>query len=505
MMRILTVITWIMVASTHVAEAKSWQGHGGNAQHTAVAPAPAQNLHRIAWTTPIDLKPQLTNGELLIHYGSPIVTAANTLILAVKTGTTDGFRIEARNAKSGGLIWSANSAYRFPSHDWIPSYSPVLTSRNRLYFAGVGGTIRYRDTPDLPTGTSGSIAFYGNSVYRANSAAYDAAVQITTPLTADTAGNVYFGFTVSGAGPKGLVSGIARVGTDGKGTWISAAAAAGDPDIKKVQTNCAPAISSDQKTVYIAVSNGPHIGFSDGYSGYLVGLDAGTLKHKYAVRLKEPSDRGEAVLSDDSTASPTIGPDGDIFFGVLERLSPFHNARGWLLHFDSTLKVSKIPGSFGWDNTPSVLPASIVPSYKGASKYLLMSKYNNYAGFGTGNGHNEIAILDPGTAQRDRYSTSPVPVMKEVMTIAGPTAFPGGSPGQTYEWCIDSAAIDPATASVFANSEDGHLYRWDLKTNSISQHILLNPPRPEAYTPTVVGVDGTVYAINNATFYAIKN
>ena len=56
---------------------------------------------------------------------------------------------------------------------------------------------------------------------------------------------------------------------------------------------------------------------------------------------------------------------------------------------------------------------------------------------------------------------------------------------------------------MFANSEDGHLYRWDLKTRKDSQSLLLNAPRPEAYTPTVVGPDGTVYAINNATFYAI--
>jgi hypothetical protein len=31
----------------------------------------------------------------------------------------------------------------------------------------------------------------------------------------------------------------------------------------------------------------------------------------------------------------------------------------------------------------------------------------------------------------------------------------------------------------------------------------LNGPRREAYTPTVIGPDGTVYAINNAALYAI--
>jgi hypothetical protein len=132
-----------------------------------------------------------------------------------------------------------------------------------------------------------------------------------------------------------------------------------------------------------------------------------------------------------------------------------------------------------------------------------MTKYNNYAGIGTGTGHNEIAILDPHAAQFDEYSPGKVQVMKEVLTIAGPTPFPKGKPGQTYEWCINTAAIDPTTGSVFAGSEDGYLYRWNLRTNRFSQRILLNGPRGEAYTPTVIGADGTVYAINNATLYAL--
>ena len=36
----------------------------------------------------------------------------------------------------------------------------------------------------------------------------------------------------------------------------------------------------------------------------------------------------------------------------------------------------------------------MVPSYPGTSRYLLMTKYNNYAGVG-GDGVNKIAVLDP--------------------------------------------------------------------------------------------------------------
>ena len=47
------------------------------------------------------------SGALLIHYGSPVVTSHNAVILPLKTGATVGFRIEARAGRNGGLIWSA--------------------------------------------------------------------------------------------------------------------------------------------------------------------------------------------------------------------------------------------------------------------------------------------------------------------------------------------------------------------------------------------------------------
>jgi hypothetical protein len=93
-------------------------------------------------------------------------------------------------------------------------------------------------------------------------------------------------------------------------------------------------------------------------------------------------------------------------------------------------------------------------------------------------------------------------VMNEIETALGPTPFPG-SPGAVYEWCINSAVVDAATHSVIANSEDGHVYRWDLATNSLSKGLKLNAPRPEAYTPSIIGPDGQLYAINNGNLYAL--
>ena len=144
-----------------------------------------------------------------------------------------------------------------------------------------------------------------------------------------------------------------------------------------------------------------------------------------------------------------------------------------------------------------------MPSYTGASSYLLFTKYNNYLGIGPGgNGHNKIAVLDPSTAMTDPITGATV--MQEVITILGPTLDPpGNTNGTVREWCINSGAIDPFAASAIANSEDGVVYRWDFASNSFIQQVRLTAGVGEAYTPTAIGADGTAYAINDANLFAV--
>jgi len=185
---------------------------------------------------------------------------------------------------------------------------------------------------------------------------------------------------------------------------------------------------------------------------------------------------------------------------VLETNFGSHNGRGWLLHFDATLATSLVPGGFGWDNTASIVPAAIVPSYNGSSSYLLMTKYNNYLGAGGGDGRNQIAVIDPHASQVETASGRPI--MKEVLALLGPT-YEAGTSGPVVEWCINTAAVDPFTKAVLVNSEDGYLYRWDLGTNRASQRIQLTSGIGESYTPTAIGADGAVYAVNNAVLFSI--
>jgi hypothetical protein len=120
---------------------------------------------------------------------------------------------------------------------------------------------------------------------------------------------------------------------------------------------------------------------------------------------------------------------------------------------------------------------------------------------------NKVAILDPNASMQDEYSASAVSVMQEVITITGVTADNAGSgfPNAVREWCINTAAVDPFTKSALVNSEDGVLYRWDFTTNTFTQRIRLTSGIGEAYTPTAIGADGTVFAINDAVLYAVGN
>jgi len=438
----------------------------------------------------------------------------NTLLLPVKTGAFDGFKVEARSGADGQLKWSQTSDYSLPPHGWVPSFGMALSPKNRLFFPGAGGTVFFRDDPDAttpPVNGTGQIAFYGLANYQAGKAAFDANLKINTPITSDRYGNLFFGFDIptnvtlhvdpNDSGSPILKSGLARIAEDGTCSWVTASVAAqNDSSIIKVVLNCAPALSNDHKKIYFAVSRGNYGG------GYLVCLDSRTLAPISRVWLDDPRPQyTQATLADDGTASPTIGPDGDVYYGVLESNLGSNHYRGWLLHLDETLTQTKTPGAFGWDDTASVVPSAAVPSYQGTSKYLLLTKYNNYAGYFTGgNGLNKVAILDPNDTMTDPISG--VTVMKEVITALGVTPdqeYVQNFPGAVREWCINTAAVDPFTKCAIVNSEDGKVYRWDFTTNALIQPVTLTAGIGEAYTPTIIGVDGTVYAVSNGTLFAV--
>src|ERR1035441_5440926 len=94
----------------------------------------------------------------------------------------------------------------------------------------------------------------------------------------------------------------------------------GDANIEKVVYNCAPALSSDGSKVYVSVNQ-------SNYSyGYLCMLLADSLKPQQRVLLRDPRNAQAASVPDDGTCAPTIGLDGDVFYGVLEAGFPDLNS-----------------------------------------------------------------------------------------------------------------------------------------------------------------------------------
>jgi hypothetical protein len=576
----------------------TWNQLNGNAQHTGVSSATAQPLDQVLWSVPLDLEPWGS-----VHYGDPIFTSGNTVIVPIKvtwsaqnqnaqnffieglnsvtgqvlwtsvpTGTITGainagpivitsdnnglvtgdsvtiggvlgntaadgtFTITYINANqfslngttgngaySGGGTWVSNtgdSSFIEPTYSWIPPFQPVYDPvSNRVYFPGPGGTLDYIANPDNPgTPTVVQEAFYGNANYLANESAYNSSIFINTGLTVDSSGNVYFGFIETGTNPSGINDGgIVRISPTGVAAYTLAYSAIG-------QTNdgnwnpamgASPAISNDGSTVYIGINDSGYSLNGNEFDSYLVGLNSSTLAPEYSTQLIDPSSGNGAGLIDESTSGPMVAPDGTVFQGVFG--NPYNGSRGYLLHFSADLTTEFTPGAFGWDDTPSIVPTSMVPSYTGSSPYLILSKYNNYANadFGGpnsgdygGNGVNEIAVLDPYSSVPDP-NNDPNPniqVMATVEAFASPSpdvpAVEAGDPDAVREWCTNGTVVDPATDSVFMNNEDGYTYEWNLATDTITNAVEVTTGIGVPYTPTAIAPNGEIFSDNGGTLFA---
>jgi hypothetical protein len=323
---LLLAVTLLVLAAPRAHAA--WSMHGGNPQHTALAPVPTQSLQQIHWQMPVDLNPQYSGDVLFIHYGSPLVTEGNTVIVPVKVGVADTFRVEARRGSDGLPLWQLATDYQLPPHSWVPSVGLTLAHAGRVYVPGAGGTLLWTGALDMPgPHTATRVAFFGNAAYASNPAAFQRQPQDLHAAHRRREGHGVFRVRRGGRQPARDPERHRRGGRTGAGgscPWRPRASGLAT----QIATNCAPALSRDEQTLYIAARPAAR-------RRPPAGARHVRPQHATGAVARGPGHGDGASVSANGTASPMIAPDDKVYYGVLENPFGSNAVRGWMLQFDA--------------------------------------------------------------------------------------------------------------------------------------------------------------------------
>ncbi len=201
---------------------------------------------------------------------------------------------------------------------------------------------------------------------------------------------------------------------------------------------------------------------------------------------------GSATLSDLSSASPTVLPDGSVVLGATDN---YNFSRGHLFHFDAQGTYLNA-FTFGWDSTPAVYPHG--------GSYSIVIKDNHYPGAAYCSFQNNpvCAAIPAGP-----YYVSQMDPNMNIEWSFQSTTIDADHPNG-YEWCINMPAID-MNGNVYVNSEDGNIYELAQGNSGVfttpTGKMFLNLALGAAYTPLSVGGDGRLYTQNNGHLFAVGN
>lgn len=557
----------ILLFSATVASAQSWTQWGGNARHESATAASGQRLDRIEASFVIDpfviAEETEADGDLLTHYPAPLVDG-DDLFLLLKGGTYTNFENRGtqtwnvRAVRRSGIVYAVRWTYASdwkpvptPGNGgptWEPVYHPALTS-DAVWAPGAGGTIDRISRID------------GKRIARFDPFGNDASVFVTGPPAIDDAGNVYYNAvkldTSSPWTNDAHGAWLVKIGADGTtskvafSSTVSGAPAASakcttnftnsqlpwPPSANAVAPtitcgsqrpgiNSAPAVAPDGTVYTISRAH-----FNDRW-GYLVAVNSNltpkwtaTLRNRFndgcnvmvppngtpggcrigAATGVDPAENqpGSGRVSDNSTSSPVVAPDGRIIYGSYTR---YNYSQGHLMSFnaDGTFVASY---GWGWDLTPSV--------YRHDGTYSLLLKENHY------DAPPYCSATSP-SCPSDRTFTTPFDPEQYFITQLDPSLqvqwkfkntetkscirldtgvqcvddHPAG-----FEWCVNAVAVD-SRGVVYANSEDGNVYAIE-QGGFLRQRMFLNLALGAAYTPLSIGGDGRIYTQNFGTMSVI--
>jgi len=269
--------------------------------------------------------------------------------------------------------------------------------------------------------------------------------------------------------------------------------------------NQAPALALDG-TLYVAT----HAQFQSRYS-YVVSVNPGYFDVNWATSLRDHLDDGCGVtvqcgpgapagvepftglrpageVTDDSTSSPVVLPDGRVLYGAW---AFYNDDRGHLFELS---RGGKVLGTydFGWDLTPAVSTAG------GATRIALKDNHYGIYNPSTDQGPYYLTMLDDGLEPVWQYQSTDTQscARQPDGTVKCTDDHPHG-----FEWCINAPAVD-ATGTMFANSEDGNLYAIG-PDGQLREHLLLDTALGAAYTPVSLDHVGRIYALNAGHLYVV--
>lgn len=191
-----------------------------------------------------------------------------------------------------------------------------------------------------------------------------------------------------------------------------------------------------------------------------------------------------AGVSDGSSASAVILPDGGVVYGARNAYNDF---RGHLMKFD---RRGHFKGyyDFGWDITPGVV--------KHGNDYSLVIKDNHYQAPGPFNVTQLGSDMRPEWSFTNTETRTCERLPDDTISCVDTGEFPNG-----FEWCISAPAID-RDGNVYGLSEDGNFYVID-KSGRQRAKVFLSKTIAAAYTPVSLDNDGHIYAQNNGELYVL--
>jgi hypothetical protein len=210
-----------------------------------------------------------------------------------------------------------------------------------------------------------------------------------------------------------------------------------------------------------------------------------------------------ARVVDDSSSTPTVAPDGSIFYGAY---TAYNFAQGHLMHFSAN---GDFLGAFnfGWDTTPAIYPHG--------GTYSVVIKNNHYAGGSYCVDPNwcPVARTDADLLGKESFFVTQLSpnlniewtfqstntqscVRQPDGSLSCQSTHPNG-----FEWCVNAPLVD-ATGTVYANSEDGNLYaigQGGVLVQKMFQQLALGA----AYTPASIDSSGRIYSQNAGHLFVV--